>query len=118
MIKILLFGIDMSKSDLESLFAFHLDLVGLPPPTPEFKFAAEAMGRQWRSDFAWPDKMILVEIEGGIWVKGRHTRGQGFENDCHKYNAAAELGYRVFRFTPAMLHSGEAIALLERVLRK
>lgn len=63
--------------------------------------------RRWRFDFAIPDRMIAIEIEGG--ANGRHQRIGGFIRDCYKYNAAAKLGWRVFRYTTAMVMSGEAI---------
>lgn len=59
--------------------------------------------RQWRFDFAWPYAKVAVEIDGGIWSGGRHTRGKGFENDCEKFNEAVLLGWRVFHLTPAMI---------------
>jgi len=59
--------------------------------------------RRWRFDFAWPRVKIAVEIDGGAYTRGRHTRGKGFEADCEKINAAALMGWRVFRFTPQML---------------
>ena len=76
---------------------------GLPEPIEEFKFHPT---RKWRADYAWPKEKIIVEIEGGIWTKGRHTRGSGFIGDMEKYNAAGRLGYRVFRFTPSELKKG------------
>lgn len=72
--------------------------------------------RDWRFDFAWPAQRIAVEVEGGTWQGGRHTRGRGYEDDCEKYNRAAELGWRVFRFTEGMLLDGRARETLERVL--
>ena len=74
--------------------------------TPEREFMFHPR-RKWRFDFAWPDKKIAVEIEGG--VNGRHQRIGGFTSDCFKYNAAALLGWRVFRFTTAMVMDGTAI---------
>lgn len=62
--------------------------------TEEFKFHPT---RKWRFDFALPEKKIAFEIEGGIWIKGRHTRPKGFLGDIEKYNAAAELCWLVFR---------------------
>ena len=56
---------------------------------------------------------ILVEIEGGTWSRGRHTRGSGFSKDCEKYNTAAALGWRVFRFPAGMVEDGSAIKFLE-----
>ena len=72
--------------------------------------------RKWRFDMAWPDRMIAVEVEGGTWSHGRHTTGSGFERDCEKYNRAAQLGWRVFRFTGAMIRDGRALALISDVV--
>ena len=68
--------------------------------------------RRWRSDFCFSDK-ILVEIEGGIWTRGRHTRGSGFIKDCEKYNTAAAMGWKVFRFPAGMVEDGSAIQFLK-----
>ena len=46
--------------------------LNLPAPVPEFRFHPE---RKWRFDFAWPEHKIAVEQEGGVWIQGRHTRG-------------------------------------------
>jgi len=54
--------------------------------------------RKWRFDFADPHGKVAVEIEGGAFSGGRHTRGAGFIADCEKYNAAILMGWRVFRF--------------------
>lgn len=91
----------------EEEFATHCQCYQLVPER-EFCFA---MPRRWRADFAFLEERILIEIEGGTWTAGRHTRGSGFSSDCEKYNAAAILGYRVLRFTTEMVHSGRAIDL-------
>jgi hypothetical protein len=70
--------------------------------------------RRWRFDVAWPDRLFAVEVDGGVWTCGRHVRGKGFEADCRKLNEAALMGWRVLRVTPAMVKSGEALALVER----
>lgn len=67
--------------------------------------------RKWRFDFAWPEKLIAVEIDGGTWSGGRHSRGTGFARDCEKLNAAALNGWRVFRFTPDMLNKAPQSAV-------
>jgi hypothetical protein len=82
-----------------------------PEPKHEYRFHPE---RRWQFDFAWPGAMAAVEVEGGIWSKGRHVRGNGYEDDCKKYNAAALLGWRVFRCTPGML-SENAAGFIEMV---
>lgn len=61
----------------------------------EYKFHAT---RKWRFDFADPENKVAVEIDGGVFAGGRHTRGVGFRADCEKINAAAVLGWRVLRY--------------------
>ena len=90
-----------------------IKLVKLPVPEREYRFHDT---RKWRFDFAYPDKQIAIEVEGGVYKNGRHTRGKGFTNDCEKYNAATELGWRVFRYTTAMVNQGLAIEQLKRIL--
>lgn len=82
-------------------------------PEREFMFAKP---RRWRFDFAWPERSLAVEIEGGIWVNGAHTRGKHFESDCRKYNEATSRGWRVFRFTAEMVNKGEAVAIIKAIL--
>lgn len=90
-------------------FAAILEAVGLPAPETEHRFAPP---RRWRFDFAWPDRRLALEVEGGTWTHGRHVRGRGYERDCEKYNAAALAGWTVLRVTTAMLGDGRALALL------
>ena len=73
--------------------------------------------RKWRFDFAIGSK-VAVEIEGGIWTQGRHTRGSGFIKDCIKYNTAAAMGWKVFRFPSEMVKDGSAIEFLKKEVWK
>jgi len=94
-------GIELTdKSDLEQSFLFYINALQLPAPIREWRFHPV---RRWRFDFAWPDRLVAVECEGGTWSEGRHVRGGGFENDCWKYNSAAVLGWKVLRVTGGML---------------
>src|SRR3970040_1770915 len=74
--------------------------------------------RKWRCDYAWPHAKIALEIEGGVWVGGRHTSSSGFTKDMEKYNEAGLLGWRIFRVTPQQVKNGQAIVLLERIFEK
>ena len=56
--------------------------------------------RKWRFDYACPELKIAIEIDGGIFTRGRHSGGIGQKKDMEKMNAAAELGWFVFHFTP------------------
>ena len=59
--------------------------------------------RKWRFDYAIPSAKVAVEIDGGVWTGGRHSRGAGQIKDMEKLNAAAIYGWRVLRFTPQQL---------------
>jgi len=93
-------------SNLEETFALQILALKLEPPHREYKFIK---GRKFRFDFAWPDKKIAVEIDGGTFSCGRHTRGVGFRNDCIKFNLAMLDGWRVFRGDSYMVIQGDLI---------
>ena len=69
--------------------------------------------RKWRFDYALPAYKIALEVEGGVWTQGRHTRPKGFLGDVEKYNTAALLGWRVFRCTPSTLLTNKTLKLLK-----
>jgi hypothetical protein len=100
-------------TDLAHDLCWQLRAARLPLPEREVVFARP---RRWRFDLCWPKTMLACEIEGGIWQSGRHTRGQGFENDCEKYGEALLLGWRVLRVTTSMVRDGRALRLIERAL--
>ena len=102
------------KSALEEILALQFRVYELTPER-EHRFAP---GRRWRFDFAWPKERVAVEVEGGVWTRGRHTRGSGFVGDLEKYNAAALLGWIVIRVTGNMVRSGEAVRLAREALAK
>jgi very-short-patch-repair endonuclease len=92
-----------SKSKLEDLLAIHFANDGFEP-VREYKIGP----RGHRFDFAFPDVRVAVEVEGGTWTGGRHSRGVGFASDCAKYNFAVLSGWRVLRFTGDMVKDGTA----------
>ena len=87
---------------------------GFPVPGREVLFHPT---RKWRFDFAWPFYQIALEIEGGTWVSGRHSRGAGMRADCEKYNAAVLAGWKVLRVTSDMVKDGSALNLVEQALQ-
>lgn len=126
----------MTQSDLEATMDLHLRLAGITDYEWEYRFIAakfraddfrpgtfrrwldENGWRDWRFDFAWPKRKIALEVEGGTWSRGRHTRGSGFEKDCEKYNEATLLGWRVMRVTGNMVKDGRALQVIERALKR
>ena len=83
----------------------------------EYAFHPE---RGWRFDYAFPEFMVAIEIEGGVWNRGAHVRGKKFIDDCDKYNQAALLGWIVLRFTEDHINKrpDEMIETIVGVLNK
>lgn len=75
----------------------------------EYQFYAK---RKWRFDYAIPEYKIAIEVEGGVWTRGRHTRGVGFMGDMVKYNAAAVFGWRLLRVVPDTLMTDRTLRLI------
>lgn len=100
----------MSRSGYEVNLELQMRAVKLPKPHAQYRF--EPL-RRWTFDFCWPERKLALEVEGGIWTKGRHTRGKGYEKDCEKYNHAALLGFRVLRVTTGMVKDGRALNVVE-----
>ena len=102
------------NSALEETMALQIRAAGLPVPTREH---SPVPGRRWRIDFCWPDQLVALEVEGGIYTAGRHTRPQGFNDDAEKYNTLALSGWTVLRVTTDHIKSGQALQWLEKALR-
>lgn len=85
-------------------------ILGIMEAGAGFEFVAEHKfheKRRWRFDFANLETKTAIEIEGGIFSNGRHTRGKGYMNDMEKYNAAIECGWVVLRYSPAQIWHSE-----------
>ena len=118
-------------SHLEDQFRFQADAIKLPSYVTQYRFAAKHVGlgkgvrdrlvraglKDWRFDMAWPGRKLAVEIEGGGGM-GRHTTAKGFRQDLRKYHAAMELGWTVYRCDAAMVKSGMAVQLVEKLLER
>lgn len=85
----------------------------LPVVHREFEFHPD---RKWRFDFAWPELLLAVEIEGVTANGGRHQRIAGFKADLEKYHHAFMLGWRVYRCDSAMVSTGQAFAAVEHAI--
>lgn len=103
----------LAESELVIALLTRIHQAGLPEPQTEVRFHPELKNA---FDLAWPEFRLAVEAEGGVWTGGRHVRGQGYTDDCRKYNYAALLGWRVLRFTTEMIESDEAILLIEQAI--
>ena len=90
------------NKDKSELFLHYWKITGSQiRPVPEYPFT-KTIGRRHRFDWAFVDAKVAVEVEGNAWGVaggGRHMQ----DSDLEKYNLAVSLGWRVFRFSPAML---------------
>jgi very-short-patch-repair endonuclease len=73
----------------------------LPEPQPEHQFLD---GRKFAFDFAWPQHKVALEAEGMV-----HRTKDRFARDLEKYNAALELGWKVFRASRRILEQPDTL---------
>lgn len=83
----------------------------MPAHEFEHRFSTK---RLFRFDIAFPSERIAIEIEGGIWSRGRHSRPSGMLKDMDKYNLAAELGWRVFRYDTGKV-TKDPLSIVEQI---
>jgi hypothetical protein len=80
----------------------------------EYRFLKD---RKYRFDYAiflTNGEKMAVEVEGGVWVQGRHNRGGGFIKDMEKYNLAIAGGWKLFRILPQTKY----IVFLEKLIKR
>lgn len=82
-----------------------------PQPVAEYRFNPK---RRWRLDAAFVSHKIAIEIEGGVYSNGRHTRSTGFIRDIEKYNALTLAGWALLRYTPQDL-SDRPLQVIEEI---
>lgn len=97
------------------LFYKTLATLKIKAPVQEYRFHKT---RKWRFDFYFQEAKLALEVEGGVWVNGRHNRGSGFLKDMEKYNAAAIAGFAILRATPDQMQNGEAALLVEQFFKE
>ncbi|MCR4373441.1 MAG: endonuclease domain-containing protein [Acidobacteria bacterium] len=122
-------------STAEDLLAFQLRALALPEPVREWHYDwccewsrrvhkafnspikhEYRRGRAFRADFAYPDRKLLIEIQGGVWTGQAHGSIKGVLADIERLNTATLAGFQMLRFTPAQVESGEAMETIERAL--
>jgi len=117
-------------SRLEDCFIFHANAMKLPHYEREYRFAAHHVGlgkgirqrlkdadmQDWRYDFFFPDSKLAVEINGGNWVQGRHTRADALQSEYRKEYASDVCGHVLIKFDGEMVKSGEAIQRTKQMI--
>ena len=103
----------MTNRDLELELLAQIRMINLPEPVREYRAIP---GRRFRFDFAWPDRNLLCEVQGAIFVKGGHSTGVGIMRDHEKHNLAVLQGYRIIYANSKTIESGEALDQIEGAL--
>jgi len=98
---------------LERHLARALEAAGIGGWVRELRFAPP---RMWRIDFAWPDAMLAVEIQGGIYRGGGHTSAKGMRADIEKSRALMFGGWRLLLFHGDEIRSGLATEIIRQAL--
>ena len=104
---------DPSTSKPADELAFHLLATKAPFFEREFRIVS---ARRFRADFFFPLARLVVEVDGGGWVNGRHSRGDGIENDAEKSALIAQLPARLMRVTPKQIKDGRALDWILKAL--
>jgi very-short-patch-repair endonuclease len=97
----------------DKFFLAALTQAGIPAPVAEYKFHPI---RRWRFDFCWLDQKLALEIQGGIFNNGRHSRGAAMIKEWEKLNTAAGMGYRLLYCQPSGCTKIETIDAIKAAL--
>lgn len=122
----------VNKLKFYNLLCSLSEKAGLEAPVEDFKFHPS---RKWKFDYCWlpepsgdtvscrccgselmcpacespplaPPVRLAVEIQGGTYMQGKHSRGAGQKNDFEKINEAQRLGWRVILLDSSHIGSG------------
>ena len=113
--KTIKFTATQAPADPNTLFAIQLIAADIDGWQREYKFHP---GRKFRFDFAWPEILLAVEIDGGTFKKGpAGHKGAGFRYDLERTFAAAELGWQILRGMPEHVGDGQLLTATEHLIR-
>jgi len=104
----------MQPNDAAELLAFQLKAHKAPLFEREFRIDPV---RRFRIDIFFPKERLAVEVDGGGWVQGRHSRGGGMDSDAEKSALIARLPARLLRVTPKWIKNGQAVQWILEALK-
>ena len=111
-------GSDTVTSVYEAVLSEQLRDVGVET-VGQYRFIP---GRRYRADLAIPEHHLIIEVDGGLWMRGGrgggHNAPLGYEHDRRRDNLAVVNGCWVLRFTPGMIASGEAAETVKKFLEQ
>jgi very-short-patch-repair endonuclease len=101
------------RSEPEERLAFQLKAVNAPLFDRQFRICPE---RRFLADFYFAKQRLVVEVDGGGWTNGRHSRGYGIERDAEKSALIAAMPARLMRVTPKQINNGSALEWILKAL--
>jgi very-short-patch-repair endonuclease len=102
------------SSKLEAALLQQITLCRLPTPERNVRLIE---GRLFTWDFVWRAQRVCLEVQGGTWSQGAHSRGAGQARDAKKQALATLAGWRCLAVTTDQIRSGEAIRWIEQALK-
>ena len=94
----------------EDALAQQMSLLGLPLPQRQYKFAAPE--RKFRADFCWPDRKLIIEVEGQAHsIRAQREADIARRQWCHFH------GWTVLSVSSKQVRSGEAIEIVRKALQ-
>lgn len=99
------------KEELELKVSRQLSMANIPPWETQLRFKPP---RLWRFDFAWPEHMVALEVNGGTFMSGKnkHTNGARLHGEYEKLNAAQTLGWVVLQCDAKHVSKGEVVTFV------
>ena len=94
------------------------DALALQLRAARIKFEREvrfAPPRRFRLDFVLPHR-LAIEVQGGVWTRGAHSRGAGQAIDAEKGYLALLNGYRILYLTTDHIKSGVGLRWIEELM--
>ena len=76
------------------------------------RYAKSKRSKRYRLDFAHPNSCTGIEIQGGVYTRGRHVTGSGYERDCRKYNLAYTSKWTIFLLTSQMAKDAAWLSII------
>lgn len=89
----------------------QMKLAGMETPILQHKFAAPE--RKFMADFCWPDRRLIVEVEGQV-----HSIRSQREKDVERRQWCHFNGWTVVAVSNKQVKSGQAIEVVRKALNK
>jgi len=102
----------MTRTELEDELARQLQFAEIPF---EREFCA-VRGRRFRWDFHILDTDLIIEVQGGLFIRSGHSTGVGIMRDGEKHNLAMLAGYRDLLVNKITINNLQALHWIQEAI--